>query len=487
MLETWTDRQFGDTMGNFIKVFFITFAVLTAFTVSPVFADPVSGAVIGSLIKKFIINAIVSAVIGAMFNKKGGNRGSTQAEQGLLVNKNSSNDPIPVVYGRTRTGGTRVYMETSNGSGDTGGNNILNVVLVLCEGQMGDLKKVWFNDEVVFEGTGVHGTIYDGDDDVEGNKFEGTVEIQYFDGRDDQTVSTLIQNSVGSGNWSNDHRLRGVCYIALKLTANAEKYNGGLPLITCEMAGKRIKNVTTDAFYSSADQNPVDVLYDYLTDTTYGKGLSASDIDIASFQQARTDVGSKYPINGPVFTDLKLYENINKITSTMNGLLIYTAGTYKLKIQKSGESTTRTLTKDEIIGSINISGNQKGVRLNKITINYNNRDSDYNEDAYILQDSTYLAQDSNQTFETNNDIELIVDEAVIDTIAQYKLDDSRVQITLEFEAPHTLLTAECGDIVGITHDAMGYTDKPFRIQKMELTPENTVKITARIYRSEIQI
>ena len=470
-----------------VKVFLVTFIALCAITPSMAIAGPAAGAVIGSLIKKFIINAIVSAVVGAVFGKKGGNRGSTAAEQGLLVNKNSNNDPVPVVYGRTRVGGTRVYMETSNGSGDTGGSNILNVVLVLCEGQMGNLKKVWFNDVVVFEGTGTHGTIYDSDDDVAGNKFEDTVEMQYFDGRDDQTVSTLIQNSVGSGNWSNNHRLRGLAYIALKLTADSEKYSGGLPLITCELEGKKIINVATSSVYNSADQNPVDVLYDYLTNTRYGKGLSASDIDTASFTQARTDVGSNYPINGPLFTDLKLYENINKITSTMNGLLIYTAGTYKLKIQKSGESTTRTLTRDEMIGSINISGNQKGVRLNKITINYNNDSVDYNEDAYILQDSTYLADDSNQTFETSNDIELITDETKIAAIAQYRLDDSRIQISLEFEAPHTLLTAECGDIVGITHDAMGYTDKPFRIQKMELTPENTVRMTVKLYRSDIQI
>ena len=474
-----------------VKTFLVTFIALCAITPSMAIAGPAAGAILGSLLKKFIINAIVSAVVGSVFGGKKGRGGAgSSRDQGLIVNKNSNNDPVPVIYGRTRVGGTRVYMETSNGSGDTGGSNILNIVLLLCEGQMGDIKKVWFNDSVVFEGTGTHGTIYGPDDDVddeEVNKFRNTVEMQYFDGRDDQTVSTLIQNSVGSGNWSNNHRLRGLAYIALKLTADSEKYSGGLPLITVELEGKKIINVATSSVYNSADQNPVDVLYDYLSNTRYGKGLVLSDFDVASFQQARTDVGNNYPINGALFTDLKLYENINEITSAMNALLIYTAGTYKLKIQKPGESTTRTITRDEMIGSINISGNQKGVRLNKITINYTNRDLNYNEDAYILQDSDYLADDSNQTFETSNDIALLTNEAKIAAIAQYKLDDSRIQISLEFEAPHTLLTAECGDIVGITHDAMGYTNKPFRIQKMELTPENTVRMTVKLYRSDIQI
>lgn len=446
-------------------------------------ADPATAAIIGTFLKKVIVSAIVSAIVGSVFAKKASKRGAQQA-QGVMVNKQSNNEPIPVVYGHMRMGGTRVFVETSDGQGGAG-SNTLNMALVMSEGQMGNLTRLWFNDQIVFEGTAIHNSIHT--DNVSGNKYSGTVSFQYMDGRDDQTTSSLLKNSVGASKWGDNHRLQGLAYIAIKMTANAEKYSGGVPLITAEVNGKLIKNISDDSLYAQADQNPVDVLYDYLTNPRYGKGMDASEINLPSFQQARLDVSNKFPVNGVLFSDSELYENVNSITGIMNGLLIYTAGTYKLKIQKADEAITRTLDEHEIVGSINIAGNQKGVRLNKVTIEYTNSAIDYNEDVLIHQDATYLAEDSGVTFETTAQIDLMTDATVIQQIANYILADSRVAISLEFEAAHTLLTAECGDIIGITHPALGYDNKPFRIQQLEITPENTVKISCKLYISDIQL
>mgnify|MGYP001490670833 CR=1 FL=1 len=50
-------------------------------------------------------------------------------------------------------GGTRVYVESSDGSGNTSGTTKLNMVLVICEGQIHDIKKVYFNDTIVWDST----------------------------------------------------------------------------------------------------------------------------------------------------------------------------------------------------------------------------------------------------------------------------------------------------------------------------------------------
>jgi hypothetical protein len=218
---------------------------------------------------KMIISFAVSAVVGQIFGGNARRKANAARPRSLMVNKNSSNDPIPVIYGRRRTGGTRVFVGTSGGdktqSGNAGKTNTLNMALVMCEGQMGDLKKLYFNDEVIFDGTLTHGNSIDGSNDVDGNKYEGTYTIQYFDGRDDQTVSSVLQDSInedgGEEPWTNNHRLRGIAYLGIKLTFDADKYNGGVPLITAEMDGRKI---TSTADYTStvdgADQNPVDVV-----------------------------------------------------------------------------------------------------------------------------------------------------------------------------------------------------------------------------------
>ena len=287
---------------------------------------------------KILVSFVVSAFVNQIFGGNARKKANAARPRTVMVNKNSSNDPIPIVYGRRRVGGTRVFVGTSGGdktqSGNAGKTNFLNMALVMCEGQMGDLKKLYFNDEVIFDGTLTHGSSITGSNDVDGNKYEGTYEIQYFDGRDDQTVSTVLQNSInedgGDEPWTNNHRLRGIAYLAIKLEFNAEKYNGGVPLITAEMDGRKI---TSTADYSStvdgADQNPVDVLYDYLTNTRFGKGLDGSAtgrIDRTTFTSVRSAIGSFYKINGSLDTDIRLYENIQEILDASKLMLKYTNG-----------------------------------------------------------------------------------------------------------------------------------------------------------------
>ena len=105
------------------------------FTVSMVQAEPAHAMffsfLVGPLMGALGISAVAATVLvivgalvlnsvtgGALFGKK--RSGRQQQKMNIMVNKQGSNDDIPVVYGRRRVGGSRVYVETSNGSGDTG-------------------------------------------------------------------------------------------------------------------------------------------------------------------------------------------------------------------------------------------------------------------------------------------------------------------------------------------------------------------------------
>jgi hypothetical protein len=454
---------------------------------------------LGSMIVSAFISFAVSSVVSSIFGG-GKKRQASQAarNRSIMVNKNSSNEPIPVVYGRRRVGGTRVFISTTKGdineSGNNDGTNTLNMVLAMCEGQMGDLKKLYFNDKVIFDGTLTHGNSITGSNDVDGNKYEGTYEIQYFDGRDDQTVSSLMQGSVDNSTWTSNHRLRGIAYLAIKLTADAEKYQGGVPTITAEMDGRKI---TSTADFTStvdgADQNPVDVLYDYLTNTRFGKGLTDTngnqDIDRTSFTQARTDCGSFYKVNGAVETDIPLYENIQDIANTGNIQLIYANGQYKAKVKKQNESTAHTFTKAEMVGEFSLVMPSKRVKKNKITITYPDADADYNynENMVIKEDSTYLAEDNNEVLESRIEMDLITSSTLADSFARYKLDFSRNTKSISFNAVHTKVLCEVGDIIEVTNSDYGLSNAKFRVLTQELTLDNTQQITAQSYNSSIEL
>lgn len=462
----------------------------------PALAGPVGAAIAAfaaTPIGNIVISALVSMAVGAIFGsgKKKAASGAARVRS-VMVNKNSSSEPIPVVYGRRRIGGTRVFVGTSNGSGSSG-TNTLNMALVLCEGQMGDLKKIYFNDEVVFDGTVTHGNTVTDSNDVSSNKYEGTFEIQYMDGRDDQTVSTTLQNSIGSSTWTSNHRLRGVAYLGIKLTADADKYSGGVPIITAELDGKKI---TSTADFSStvdgADQNPVDVLNDYLRNTRYGKGLTAADIDTTSFISARAHIvaaSNFYKINGALQTDIPLFENIASILDASNLLLIYVNGRYVVKNKKQSESATYTITKDNIIGAMQVDMPTKKNKKNKITITYPDASTDYNynDNIVVVDSDTFLAADNNVVLESRAELDLVTSSSLATSLATYKMNLSRNTQTVSFKTAHTNLPIECGDIIAITNSDFGFSSKLFRVIQMEITTEATIKFVCQEYNSDIEL
>ena len=64
--------------------------------------------------------------------------------QGVLLNKQSNNANIPVVYGTRKVGGTRVFLETSGTS-----NQYLYGAIVLCEGEVNAITSIIVNDSAV--------------------------------------------------------------------------------------------------------------------------------------------------------------------------------------------------------------------------------------------------------------------------------------------------------------------------------------------------
>jgi hypothetical protein len=447
-------------------------------------------------IGSFLVSSLISAGVSSIFGggKKKAASGAARVRS-VMVNKSSSNEPIPVVYGRRRIGGTRVFVGTSDGSGGSG-TNTLNIALALCEGQMGDLKKIYFNDQVVFDGTLTHGNTVTDSNDVSSNKYEGTFEIQYMDGRDDQTVSTTLQNSIGSSTWTSNHRLRGVAYLGIKLTANPDKYSGGVPTITAELNGKKI---TSTADFSSivdgADQNPVDVLHDYLRNTTYGKGLTAADIDVAEFVSARAHIVANsnfYKINGALQTDIPLFENIASILDASNLLLIYVNGRYVVKNKKQSESATYTITKDNMIDAMQVDMPTKKNKKNKITVTFPDASSDYNynENIKVVDSSSYLAADNSVVLESRIELDLVTDATLAENIATYKMNLSRNTLAVSFTTAHTNLPIECGDIIKIINSDFGFSDsdnKLFRVIQMEITTEATIKFVCQEYNSSIEL
>ena len=104
----------------------------------------------------FFVKLVISYAIGKVFQDRAQSRmradqAAAASARAVMVNKSSNNSSIPIVYGKTRIGGARSYIDTSDGAGDLAGDEYLNIVLTLSEGEIGDIKQLWFDDIVVWD------------------------------------------------------------------------------------------------------------------------------------------------------------------------------------------------------------------------------------------------------------------------------------------------------------------------------------------------
>ena len=200
-------------------------------------------------------------------------------EKGLLVNKQSNDINIPVIYGERLVGGSRVFVESSGTD-----NEFLYIALVLSEGEINDITEIRIDDQVVTWSGDLADNTQVTVNSSDANYYKDgvslvTVEPHY--GTDGQSASSLLSTL---SNWGSNHKLSGLCYLALKFKWNQDVW-GGMPKVQAKIQGKKVKTYNSSLVEQSASYqtNPAWCILDYLTDTRYGKGLSVNEMDLQTF------------------------------------------------------------------------------------------------------------------------------------------------------------------------------------------------------------
>ena len=406
-------------------------------------------------------------------------RGDQQA-QGALINKQSNNAHIPVIYGTRKVGGVRVFLEVSGND-----NQYLYGAIVLSEGEINAITKIYVDDdEVTFNSGFSDGGTVTSDD----SRFGSTIQMQTFYGTDGQSASSLL---ITLDNWTANHKLSGLCYIAFRITWDADKYIG-IPKIQALVEGKKVisYNASLVAQSPAHSSNPAWCLLDYLTNTRYGKGIDVANIDLQSFydssQIAETQVTpysgastiNLFDCNAYIDTSKKLIENVKVLIQGMRGFLPYTQGKYKLIIETTGTASV-TLNENNIIGGLKISSEKKNEKYNRVLVDYVSPDHDYQNNTI-----TYPETDAeHQTLKTADDGFLQEGNITLTTITnpyqalefgEIILERSRNNLTVQCTANYEALDLAIGDIVALDYDLVGFSSKPFRIVGMAINPDFTV-------------
>ncbi len=468
----------------------------------------------------FVLQAAVSTVLSP---KPSGGGGGNVTDSGFLINKTSNNGAIPIVYGDRRVGGVRVYVNTTNEAGvrsDTN-NQFLHIIMAVAQGATGtdsnqikDFVKVQFNNKEIWSGSSAGSSGSFTTDEVDGNKYSENITLRMWHGAHNQTSGSPdhVQSPTNgsaygvSSDWtSGTHDMKGIAYIYVICKYNRDLFPGA-PTITVDIKGKKVKALTSTTAHptsyvdTDADRtNPANIIYDYLTDPTYGKGISTSDIDVESFKLARDYANGSAAVdfNGAIATEDTIFNNTQKLLSCANMNLVYVNGMYHLQPVKQETFNTSTFkfTTANIIGKAVISLGNKKTRFNRLKVNFFNPDLDWQPDSVVIKDLTEViadgttvtmeAADSGVINEKTIDLPFIANSTLATKIGTYYLKISRHQKILSFKASHEALKLQVGDPVKVNHDVYGFNDtagnNKYRVNAITLNADSTVDVVLEEY------
>jgi hypothetical protein len=486
--------------------------------VNTLFNNPISQEVI-SLYKAepATITAIITTIIVTAISyilaptPKKPRFGSTDENKGILVNKDSNNNPIPVVYGKRQVGLTRVYVESSGTD-----NEYLYIAGVLCEGGgkgIESIDEIYVDDKlVVWSGALTDGTVRTVDSTDTNFYKESTslISVQGFYGLDNQSASSLLQEQT---NWTSNHKLSGLAYLALRFKWNQDAFSG-IPEVRVTLKGKKIYDPRLDSTKGGSGSHREDtastwaystnsslILLDYLRNARYGKGLpnSAFQTNYDSFKTSANTCETQvtpytsgtninlFETHAVLDSEKKVIDNVRELLVPMRAIFNYTQGTYKLIIEGTGSSQL-LLTKDNVVSEVKLQGENKSEKYNRVVGTFTNPEKDYQADtvsyppyddsALAVEDqhATMLSADNNTLLERSFDMTHVTSPYQAEEICENILKRSRNCLKAEVTITSEGLNLAIGDIVTATYDTAGFSAKPFRIMSLSINADSTVNL-----------
>ena len=431
---------------------------------------------------------------------------SDENNRGALVNKFNANAHIPIVYGTRKVGGNVVFLETSGTD-----NQYLYMALVLSEGEVADIDAIFINDnQVTWSGDIADNTqITVASSDANFYSGSSLITCEPHFGSDSQTASSLLSTL---SSWTSNHRLRGLCYLAIRFEWNQDKF-GSLPTVQAVVKGKKVYNPNLDSTVTGGSgshrkddsstweysDNPILQLLDYLRNDRFGMGIANSyfDSNFADWQTA-TDVcdANITPYSGASQIDLmdshavvdtskKAIDNVKNFIRGARAYLNFSGGIYNVLVETTG-SASITLTEDNIIGGISVKSKNKNSRYNRVIVNFTNPDKNYQSDtaqfppvdetglASADQHATMKTADGGLLLEGRFDFTMLTSPYQAQEMAEIILRRSRSSLDISLIADATALDLAIGDIVNITHATPSFSAKPFRVQGLNVNSNYTV-------------
>jgi hypothetical protein len=390
---------------------------------------------------------------------------SSQLRGQLISSRNPAAD-ARVVYGKTRLGGTIVYMETTGQKNET-----MHMGIVLAGHEINAISRVYVNDEP-FTLT-ASGDIYT----INYKNSTTAINFDYALGSASQSAMELF-----SGTTASAYQFKGLATLGAKLVFDQDKFPQGLPNITVEIEGKKVYDPRTAT--TAYSNNAALCIRDYLTNTVYGLGAIAAEINDDSFTAAANicdqDVNlsaggteKRYTLNGAFATSETPKDILGKMLTACGGQLSYVGGKWTIKVAEY-RSPSLTLTDDDFASEITVQGSLSRRDLfNAVKGTYSEPNALYQLSSFPpVVNATYASQD-NETIWKDIQFPFTTSVATCQRLAKIDLEKMRQQITVTGTFKLSAFALQTGDTVYLDIDRYGWNNKVFEVVDWNFDFSNT--------------
>lgn len=194
-------------------------------------------------------------------------------------------------------------------------------------------------------------------------KFNGVCFVEINPGTANPAEFGILRTDVPAL-WTVNHRQRGCAGVHLRLIWNADKFANGTPTATFDVKGRKVYDPRTTL--TAWSDNPALCLRDFVTNTDFGLGAPASEIDDALVIAAANvcdelvalaagGTEKRYTCNGSFQMSEEPGHIIESMLSAMAGDMVYIGGKWKMYAGAYRPPTVAALTDDDFRNNIQTS------------------------------------------------------------------------------------------------------------------------------------
>lgn len=426
----------------------------------------------GTIFSHFLVTTALGAALRALQPKpsRAGAGGYTVTQTGTALDHQ-------IIYGKARVAGVRVFDQT------TGTNNRhLHRVLAFAGHECDAFEEIYINDEVV---------TLDGSGNVTSpSRYDGFVRIKVHLGDPNQLADSDLVSEVPD--WTNEHRLREIAYLYVRLAFDADVFPNGVPEITATVRGKKVYDPRDSS--TVWNDNSALCMRDYISNSGYGLGEADTNIDDVLVDAAADvcdltdtpDSSTRYTCNGAFTTGAAPDDVIPDLLTSMAGLAWYAQGKWRMRAG-TWSAPVLDLNEDDLRSSVNIqTRHSRRDNFNIAIGKYRGGETNWQLTDYPeVTTAAFVTADNGQESTANVDMPFTDTAVECRRIANITLERMRQQLTIVATFGLRAFQVQVGDNIRLSMDRFGWDNKEFEVTNWEFGLSNELELQVEMTLREI--